>query len=195
MLITTEEKTLLIIGVYMPVCDVDNLEVFIMYLGKIHAIVNDCETSNVMIIDNFNAMPNSIFGRQLEAFCMEFNYSRSDTEFLGCDNDIYTFVSEAHDTVSWLNHCICTLGTHKSILSVKIDEKSPVSDHLPLVIELDYGMVIATSHGEQPIDHNEMSGISNRSNENIRNYTVCRYAQLCLFGRGHDMHGYSLCRP
>ena len=44
-------------------------------------------------------------------------------------------------------------------------------------------MVIATSHGEQPIDHNEMNCFKwdKQSNENIRNYTVCTEELL-------DMH-------
>ena len=71
LLLSTGDKTLIVLFVYIPVCTTENLDYFVMYLGKIHAIIMASETSNAVVIGDFNAAPNSRFGRQLNAFCAE----------------------------------------------------------------------------------------------------------------------------
>ena len=179
--IVTGNETMLILCVYMPVCTAENLDDFVMYLGKIRAIVMASETANVIVIGDFNAPIDSRFGRQLSDFCDEYCYIRSDLEFLGHNADIYTFVSEAHDSVSWLDHCICTTGAHNSILSVTIGDKSPITDHLPLIVVMSYNSVMSTVQSSNCNNRNNCANANlctrrvkweNQSKECINNYTA-----------------------
>ena len=99
-------------------------------------------------------------------------YLESDILFLGENRDNFTFVSEAHNTISWLDHCICTTGAHNSIVNIHIGDKSPVSDHLPLVITMEYRKVVSCVN-TAPITYCPESCVqwSARSVETIEHYT------------------------
>ena len=58
-------------------------------------------------------------------------------------SDIFTYVSQSHNTASWLNHCITT-GAGKSIVTTMyIVDIIVYSDYLPLCIEIEFDIVIA----------------------------------------------------
>ena len=198
--IVNGNETLLILCVYMPVCTADNLDDFVMYLGKIHAIVLASETANVIVIGDFNAAIDFRFGWQLSGFCDEYFYIRSDLEFLGHNSDVYTFVSEAHDTGSWLDHCIiCTTGAHNSILSVSIGNKSPITDHLPLIVVISYNSVIATVQSTNCNtrnncgNNNQRKGVKweRQSNECIHNYTAMTMKMISEIERHNEAELYT----
>ena len=87
-----------------------NYDEFIKYLGMMHAIIQDCDISSVYIIGDWNAgfNGNSVFGTELSSFCLEHDYVLSDIDHLGAHSGSFAFVSEAHGTTSWLDHCLCT---------------------------------------------------------------------------------------
>ena len=61
-----------------------------------------------------------------------YTISISDYAYFGRDSDKYTYVSDAHGTTSWLDHFICSHDLHSNIVEMKILEKNPCSDHLPI---------------------------------------------------------------
>ena len=115
-----------------------NYDEFINYLGMMHAIIHDCDISSVYIIGDWNAgfNGNSVFGTELSSFCLEHDYVLSDIDHLGAHSGSFTFVSEAHGTTSWLDHCLCTTQAHASLVDVNIDYGMQSSDHFPLSIIL-----------------------------------------------------------
>ena len=51
-------------------------------------------------------------------------------------SDTFTYVSQSHNTTSWLDHCITT-GADKSIVTkMDIVDNIVCSDHLPLCMEI-----------------------------------------------------------
>ena len=61
----------------------------------------------------------------------------SDIDHLGADSGSFTFVSEAHGTTSWIDHCLCTTQAHASLVGVNIGYGMQSSDHFPLSICID----------------------------------------------------------
>ena len=111
-------RKLLAVNIYMPCDDRStnkinysaNYDEFIKYLGMMHAIIQDCDITSVYIIGDWNAgfNGNSVFGTELSSFCLEHGYVLSDIDHHGADSGSFTFVSEAHGTTSWIDHCLCT---------------------------------------------------------------------------------------
>ena len=69
-----DSHRLLILNVYMPYddrCFGDNYECFMSHLGILQYIINECDTSCVYIVGDWNAnvTNNSIFGNELITFC------------------------------------------------------------------------------------------------------------------------------
>ena len=65
-----------------------------------------------------------MFGAELIDFCNNNNFCFIDKEKLSPDS--LTFVSQAHGTTSWLDHCITTTSS-QSITSNNISGKTKIS--------------------------------------------------------------------
>ena len=50
--------------------------------------------------------------------------------------DAFTFVSQAHGTTSWLDHCIIISAGQSLVADVSIINSAACSDHLPLSIHV-----------------------------------------------------------
>jgi hypothetical protein len=102
---------MLISNVYLPNDTRDDFDEVMMYFGKLHYIVT-VEASNmssVYIVGDWNAcLHGKVFWVELHNFCSELNYVISDRELVSDSHTIYTYVSEAHITTSWLDHCVTT---------------------------------------------------------------------------------------
>ena len=61
----------------------------------------------------------------------------SDIDHIGADSGSFTFVSEAHGTTSWIDHCLCTTQAHASLVGVNIGYGMQSSDHFPLSLCID----------------------------------------------------------
>ena len=78
------------------------------------------------------AVKNRKFGNELITFCSDEGLVLSDVNFLGKNNDAsntFTFVSEVHHSVSWLDHCISNVEGHNKISSMEILYSCTGSDH------------------------------------------------------------------
>lgn len=127
-------RTILIINVYMP-CDDSEIESFTEYvscLGYINAIIEENNVQAVFILGDFNAHPTTRFGRELLKFCADHFLHCADIELLGIDSETFTFVSEAHGSQRWLDHCLTTNEAWDSIVSVNVVQNVSWSDHMPL---------------------------------------------------------------
>jgi len=125
---------LMFINVYMPYQCADNSDLYLHYLGKLAALVHESDTSKIALLGDFNASTNTAFGRELAEMCKTNNLVLSDIDLLG--SNTYTFVSDAHHTVSWLDHFVSSADMHHIIKHISVLDKWPTSDHLPLATVL-----------------------------------------------------------
>ena len=121
-----------LLNVYLPYQCHDNYDDYVEYMGKLSAIAEGCTSSKLAIIGDFNAAVETTFEAELLTFCTDREFTISDYAYFGRDSDKYTYVSDAHGTTSWLDHFICSHDLHSNIVEMKILEKNPCSDHLPI---------------------------------------------------------------
>ena len=103
--------------------------------GVSHLFVNVCSsvsTPYVYFMGDFNSdllKVNLLFGAELKSFCNDTNIVISDMEWL---HDCYTFLGSAHNTVSWIDHVICTNSAHSLMNNFKVLHDKVSSDHFPI---------------------------------------------------------------
>ena len=126
----------LFINVYLPYCYIGNLDLFLSCLSEMDSIITAASTPYVYFIGDFNAdlSKDHLFGSELKSFCSDMNLIISDKEHLG---DSYTFLSSAHDSVSWLDHVVCTNSAHALMRDYKVLYDKVSSDHFPLSMTID----------------------------------------------------------
>ena len=135
--INTGTDILFFLNVYMPYQCEENLDVYVEYLGKLTAIVESAPTSKLAIVGDFNASSNSRFEKELNFMCEQYNLIISDHEICGRNSGCYTYVSDVHLSTSWLDHYICSHDMHSLVSNVRILDKLPSSDHLPIEAEFE----------------------------------------------------------
>ena len=126
------DSTYHILNVYLPTESADNMPDFTHYLYKIHTLFQSNNTVYNMAIGDFNAnlLKHSIFGSELMKFCNENGYILSDQNKL--PRQTFTFHSDAHDSVSWLDHALCSMSMYQIIDQMSVLYQYLTSDHFPL---------------------------------------------------------------
>ena len=170
-LVSNNNSKMLILCVYMPTCCSENHDEFIECLAKVHSIVQSSDCYSHMIIGDWNADNNSLFGTSLQSFCNEYNYLISDKMLL--NGNSFTYFSEVHGTTSWLDHCISTHSAHQCIKSMSVLYDTISSDHFPLSIMCDIG-ILPPCDCTLDSDGNYKQGVNwSKVNNNQRNnYTA-----------------------
>ena len=125
------------INVYMPYQHDDNYETFMECIGKLSATIEDSDMCNFIILGDFNSAVDTPFESELLEFCSAYELTISDYKRYGRGSGQFTYVSDAHNSTSWLDHIICSHNVHSKIKAIKILDKLPSSDHLPLQMTLD----------------------------------------------------------
>ncbi|CAF4958299.1 unnamed protein product [Pieris macdunnoughi] len=92
-------------------------------------------------VGDFNAHPQELFFRELLGFCSDQSWLCADVKKLGISLSNYTFCSEAHGTRRWLDHCVVSVSAWHTVINVEIKEDVYMSDHLPIFLECDLGVV------------------------------------------------------
>ena len=138
---------LIAVNMYMPYDNrsrnSDNYDECMGYLGMVHSIIQESDVSSIYVIGDWNAeiSANSVFGSELSSFCTEHRYVISDIEHLGIDGGSFTYISEAHGSTSWIDHCVCTSQAHSSISDINVNYDTQSSDNFPLSICIDINIV------------------------------------------------------
>ena len=91
-------------------------------------------SSNIVILGDFNASDSNSFGKLLNDFCCNNNFKLSDKLLLPSNS--FTYYSEAHSTTSWLDHCLSSHSVHSLIECVEILYGYISSDRHPLAMTL-----------------------------------------------------------
>lgn len=72
-------------------------------------------------VGDFNADPRTSFGRELIDVARDSGYLLSDMLRLNnTANNVFTYISDAHGTTSWLDHCLSSVNFHKLFVSCDI---------------------------------------------------------------------------
>ena len=82
--IITSNATILVLNVYLPYQSNNNVDEYQAILGKIQAISDSFESSNIFIIGDFNAdlIKTSLFSQFLNSFISECHFIPSDIKYL-----------------------------------------------------------------------------------------------------------------
>ena len=133
--LTIDHKKIVLLNFYLPYTHPDNEEEYLNCLGSIACILTELDCTCVMIVGDFNAnISRGLFGDHLVRFVKETGLSFSSKLFL--PSDTFTFLSEAWDTTSWLDHCISSADGHSIINDIHIDYDGAISDHFPVYIDM-----------------------------------------------------------
>lgn len=104
---------------------------YVNCLGFLDAQLDLLVNNKVTIMGDFNASPGDYrHFHDLNNVCTDNCLILYDIENL--PNSSYTYVSPAHHTVSWLDHCF--ISDSIDMVDCKIDYDSSIIDHLPLCV-------------------------------------------------------------
>ena len=147
--VDTIEGKIFLLNVYLPYQSSDNYEEYCNYLGKIASIIEEKDSSKIVIAGDFNAAVNSRFETELLDICDNFDLVIYDYEVFGRTIGTFTYVSDAHNSTSWLDHFICSRGVQSLVTGIHIIDKLPSSDHLPVGLVVS-ACVISAKHNSVP---------------------------------------------
>lgn len=167
--ITEDNRELYLLTVYMPTCHADNLIDFTNCLSSLHSIITDNENSEALIMGDFNASPSSIFGTELAAFCTNNHYTCIDQQTLPLDS--YTYVSDAHNTTSWLDHCVASESMKNKITELQIHYDITWTDHRAISCEIEVKKLCPLVSKRKSLDFARWNG-DNKNNTNTYNVVV-----------------------
>ena len=101
-------------------------------------MIEESNTSNVAILGNFNAGIDTQSEVELRELYRNLDPVVSDCEYYGRTPGMFTHVSNAHGSTSWLDHVICRLGMPAKLQSVSILGMLQSSDDVPLSAVFDF---------------------------------------------------------
>ncbi|XP_045456287.1 uncharacterized protein LOC123666124 [Melitaea cinxia] len=166
----------MLFSVYMPTDCPDNLHTFTQCLSSISAIIEEnSDCSVVYMLGDFNAHPNELFCRHLLEFCDDQTWTCVDLNLM--KDDTYTFISEAHGCVRWLDHCVVTNAALSTIVNVQVEYDVQWSDHFPLIIDCDLDLV---PYRHTMVSTGVFSGVvwGEHTDEQVRRYSKICHEQL-----------------
>ena len=94
------KERLYIINVYLPYQCPDNYDLYAEYLGKILAIGEDCHSTKIAIIGDFNAAVGTTFENELLKLCTHHKLIIADYKKCGRTSNQFTYVSDAYSAVA-----------------------------------------------------------------------------------------------
>ena len=101
-------------------------------------MIEESPTSNVAILGDFNAGIDTQFDTKLQELCSNLDLVVSECDFYGRTSGMFTHVSNAHGSTSWLDNVICSRDMQAKLQSVSILDMLPSSDHVPLSAVFDF---------------------------------------------------------
>ena len=114
------DKSVFIVTVYMPYETCENHDLYTEYQGKLCSLVDGWDTSNILIMGDYNTDFNkdSGFSSMLKIWVAENELIVLDNSC--SDQNSFTYFSEAHGSRSWLDHCVCSKSLASNVKSVDI---------------------------------------------------------------------------
>jgi len=169
--------TLTVVNVYLPCDKYDNVDKYFDCVGQLSAFVADLD-SKYFIVGDFNCDPRtpSPCGSILAGFCADEDLVLAD----GClPSDSFTYVSDAWNSTSWLDHCLASQSAKLLLHDFYIIAPSSSSDHLPLSFSVDFDcMYVGDPPPMGPFQHPTKVNFHAVS-DSIAAYTACVNDNVC----------------
>ena len=163
---------ILLASVYMPVYDPsDNLDSeFEDVCGSLNAIITDCNVSAFVLCGDFNYKFDSTREKIIDSYLSVFPSVSADKYYLDPSN--FTFVSDCHGTVSWVDHVIVNQALTSSLSNFSVLYDYIASDHKPV----SFNLIASVSAVEESKNHDEAVVVIDwkaASQVNLNNYASC----------------------
>ena len=127
------DNIILFVNVYSPYQKCENRDDYVHHLGELSSIIENSNTAHISIVGDFNANVGTYFEEELLEFTDKHKLVISDYEMYGRSSIMYTYVSDAHGTTSWLDHYLCSGSLNNNIINIHVMDLPPSSYHRPLV--------------------------------------------------------------
>lgn len=186
--VVSNKRTILVMSVYMPTERTEHLVDFTDCLGLVSAIIDIENIESVFVLGDFNSHPGGLFFSELTHFCTEHELVCVDVDRLGMDSGSYTFISEAHGTSSWLDHCLVTKSAFNSVTNVRINYDTLWSDHFPLQLKFKFDAIEPLSDLYYTHNHDVNCEVKwgDRNFKQIQKYREHCHKQLRLIDFPYD---------
>ena len=182
----------------MPTSDPENHDDFQDYLGKINAIILESGCSHVIIPGDWNARNDRVEFQWLRDFCFDSDLVMTDVNRL--PDDSFTYVSDSHQTTSWIDHVIMSTNADKVCVDMSILYDVLISDHRPISFTMDLGALSVAEDFEPPpsfkvpwdrLSRADITAYADRLNVALDNIRIPVNALLC-HGCNHVSHRLEL---
>ena len=124
-----------VINVYFPCDSYTNVDKYLDCLGKLQAFVSDI-VGPYIILGDFNCNPQDMHspcGKVLNDFMHDCDLEMIDSCL---PSDSYTFISDAWQSSSWLDHCLGSQSVLDVLVNCHIIYDSFNSDHFPIAVTI-----------------------------------------------------------
>ena len=119
---------------YIPYCSRVDTDEFLAYLGKFRQLCEELQCPNICFVGDFNPGTTNTFGGLLEDFSMENDFIISDYAIL--PQDTVTYISDAHNTTSWIDHFVSSSSVHQAMLNMDALTECIISDHRSVAVSI-----------------------------------------------------------
>ena len=123
-------------SVYMPFFSNENFDNYIECLAELKNICDSSHSSMCIFGGDFNANLGTPFHTLIENFCADENLCIFDEKYLDHDDNVFTFLSDAHGSSSWLDHILCSRNAEPLLKNVAILYEFISSDHFPVAFDI-----------------------------------------------------------
>ena len=149
------DRKIVIINVYTPCDSYANENEYLNRLAHISTIVDELDTTCVYVVGDYNADMSdnrSLFANHMANFCQENGFVLSSVQMLPLDS--FTYISESHHTVSWLDHCVSSNDAHDAIKNIEICYNLATTDHIPVTMSLDVNnLPVLSKHANDYVNY------------------------------------------
>jgi len=83
----------------------------------------------------FNAGATNTFGGLLEDFCIEIDFLSFPIMHY-YPQDIFTYISDAHNTTSWIDHFVSSFSVPQAMFNMDVLTECMISDHRAVVVTI-----------------------------------------------------------
>ena len=131
-----DASQILLLNVYLSYCCAENFDAYQTYLGELSSFCNINAALEIFILGDFNAGKGNQFWQILMGFCEDNNFIISDDNLLPDTSS--TYISDCHNSTSWLDHYVTTAMAHCVIINIEILLEYICSDHHPSLVKISY---------------------------------------------------------
>ena len=138
--VSIESTKFVILNVYMPYQKAEHEDLYMEQLGYIKSFIDDMDSTNLVIIGDFNAnlglTGKKMFTNHMIDFCNENSMIISSQMMLPRETYTYVFSREGVPYYSWLHHIVSSKDFYSSINNISVLYDIADEDHIPICMDI-----------------------------------------------------------